>query len=187
MPKPPREERPGKDRPKLRAKLNQEEAEALKASAEAFRRRRNRRYIVLAVIAASFPILEVIAYQYRVIEVTFVNNFRGPITTLKFTYPGGEFTEAELKPTESITKRIRPDFSFKSSEFSTYRVMISFGTSDGGVFHQMSRAGTIDYSAHETFTVVPSPPAGQADLQHTTSPGFPLGAIRELLQRLGIG
>lgn len=186
MPRKPKDDRPGKDRPKARAKLEGAEAEALKASVAAFRKRRNRRYLFLGLIALSFPLIEAIAYQYRAIEITVVNNFREPITRVKVVYPGGQFEEAEIKPEDSITRTIRPDFTFKSQDFSTYKLDIRFFTA-GGFFHQYSKAGTIDYSAREIYTVVPSPPAGQADLQHVTKPGFPLGTVREVLKRLGLG
>lgn len=156
------------------------------ATVEALKRRRNRRLIFVGLVALSFPILEAIAYQFRAIAMTIDNRTEGPITRVKVTYPGGSFEEPEIKPGAAITRLTRPDFSFSGAEFSTYRVMIEFATADA-LIRQSGRAGALDYSAHEKYIIEVVPTDGQVQLKHATSPGFPLGAIRDILARLGIG
>ncbi len=156
------------------------------ATAAAWKRRRNRRLIVLGLIALSFPIVEVVAYRYRAITVTVANRTSRPMIGLKVTYTGGSFGVDAIEAGGSVTRVIVPDYTFRGSEFSTYRTTIEFST-PGGFCRQTGRAGTLDYSAHETYTLQLAPPEGPVELKHTTFPGFPLGTIRELLQRLGIG
>jgi hypothetical protein len=154
---------------------------------DALKRRRNRRLIFLGLLMLSFPILEVIAYRFRAITMTIDNRSNLPVTNLKVTYPGGSFEVPELKPGGDVTRVTRPDFTFKGDEFSTYRLTIQFTTADGGVFRQMGRTGALDYSATERYIIEALPTNGQVQLKHTTSPGFPLGAIRDILKGLGIG
>jgi hypothetical protein len=142
--------------------------------------------ILVALIGISFPILELIAYQFRVITVTIINRSNQPITNLKVTYAGGSFDAPEVKSGGSVTRLIRPDFTFRGEHFATYPFDIRY-THEGVISGHGGRAGTIDFSAHETYTIEPTPldPAGQ--VKHTTAPGFPLSVIRNLLGRLGIG
>ena len=156
-------------------------------TAEAVKRRRNRRLIFVALIGISFPILELVAYQFRVITVTVSNRSKQPITNLKVTYAGGSFDAPEVKPGGSVTRLIRPDFTFKGEHFATYLLGIRFAYPDGIFSQQGNRVGTIDFSAHETYVIEPSPLIVPVQVRHTTSPGFPLSLIRDLLERLGIG
>ena len=156
------------------------------SAAAAVKRRRNRRLIFVALIGISFPILELIAYQFRAITVTVSNRSKQPVTKVKVTYPGGEFDAPELKPGGSITRVIRPDFSFQGSNFATYLLEVHLATANG-IIRQRGRVGTIDFSAHETYIIEPAPLDPPIQIRHTTSPGFPLSLIRDLLERLGIG
>ncbi len=157
------------------------------AAVEALKRRRNRRLMFVGLIALSFPLLEGIAYRFRAITMTIENRSNGPITGVKLTYSGGSIEEAEIKPGGSITRVTRPDFTFSGPEFSTYRLAIQFTTADGAMIRQSGRAGALDYSAHEKYLVEMVPVEGQVQIKHATSPGFPLGTIREILTGLGIG
>jgi hypothetical protein len=156
------------------------------ASIEARRSRRNRRLIFVGLIGLSFPIFEFIAYRFRTITISIVNQTGQAVRSIKVTYAGGAFDSAELKPGASLNRVIRPDFSFTSSQFSTYPLSIRLSTEDGQIFGQTGRAGALDYSAQEIFTVALLPPEGRVQIQHTTRPGFPLGLIRDILERLGI-
>jgi hypothetical protein len=154
---------------------------------DALKRRRNRRLIFVGLIGLSFPILEVIAYRFRAITMTIDNRTVGPITNLKVTYPGGSIEEPEIKPGGEAIRVTRPDFTFSGNEFSTYPLTIHFSTADGGIFRQIVRVGALDYSATEKYVVEMVPPDGHIQLKHTTSPGFPLNLVRELLARMGFG
>jgi hypothetical protein len=154
---------------------------------DALKRRRNRRLIFVGLIALSFPILEVIAYRFRAITMTINNRTVGPVTNLEVTYPGGSFREAEIKPGGEVIRVTRPDFRFSGNEFSTYPLTIRFSTADGGIIRQLIRAGALDYSATEKYTIEMVPPDGHIQLKHTSSPGFPLNVVRDLLARLGFG
>jgi hypothetical protein len=159
------------------------------STVEALKRRRNRRLIFLGLVILAFPVLEVIAYRFRAITMTIDNRTVGPVTNLQVTYPGGSFQEAEIKPGGEVTRVTRPDFTFtfRGNEFSTYPLTIRFNTADGGIIRQLIRAGALDYSATETYTIQMVPPDGRVQLKHTTSPGFPLNVVRDLLARLGFG
>jgi hypothetical protein len=156
------------------------------ATPEALKRRRNRRFLFVGLIGLSFPIIELIAYQFRAITITFVNRSDDLVKKIKVTYSGGEFDEPELKPGGSISRRIRPDFTFKGEHFSTYTLTIRFAAVDG-LHSQIGRAGTLDYSAQEIYTITQAPPEGRIQLQHTNRPGFPLSLVRDLMERLGFG
>ncbi len=153
---------------------------------EALRRRRNRRFLFVGLIGLCFPILEVIAYQFRAITITFINRSELAIKGIKVTYTGGEFEVPALKPGASQTRLIRPDFSFtqKGDQFSTYELTIQYAAEKGSLFRQRGRAGTLDYSAQEIYTITQTPEGG-LQLQHTNRPGFPLSLIRDLMERLG--
>jgi hypothetical protein len=151
------------------------------------RRRRNKRFLFVGILAISFPILEVIAYQFRAITITMVNRSEVAIKGIKFTYSGGAFDVAELKPGGSLTRLIRPDFSFNKNQFSTYTLSIRFTSENGQIIGQMGRAGALDYSAQEVYTIVQAPPNGEIQVQHATRPGFPLSLVRDLMERLGFG
>jgi hypothetical protein len=154
---------------------------------DAVKRRRWRRLIVVGLIGLSFPILEVIAYRFRAITMIIDNRTDLPITDLKVTYPGGSFEQAEIKPGGEVVRVTRPDFSFKGNDFSTYLLTIRVSTPDGGIIRQFLRAGALDYSATETYTIEMVPPEGQVQIRHKTSPGFPLNLVHGLLERLGLG
>ena len=156
------------------------------ATALILRKRRNKRLMILGAMALVIPVLEVIAYHYRAITITIVNKSPAPLTALKFTYPGGDFAAAEIRPEESISRVIRPDFSFSRADFSTYRPGLVFQTPDAH-YRQFFKISTLDYSCTENFAITPSPETGRAEVKQRTSPGFPLSAIRDLLARLGIG
>jgi len=151
------------------------------------RRRRNRRMIFLAVVAVLLPLLEVAAYQFRAILIVVSNDSNEVVTDMKVTYPGGSFEAKELKPGAERTELTRPNFTFTSAEFSTYRTTITLTTADGGRTRQAGRTGTVDYSARETFSIRNVGPSGATEIKHTTHPGFPLGTIRDLLTKLGVG
>jgi hypothetical protein len=153
---------------------------------EALRHRRNRRFLFVGLIALTFPILEVVAYQFRAITITFVNSSNLTVKGIKVTYSGGAFDAPELKPGASLTRRIRPDYSFKGEQFSTYSLAIRFAAEDG-LHSQLGRAGALDYSAQEIYTITQTPPESRLQLEHTTRPGFPLSLVRDLMERLGFG
>jgi hypothetical protein len=157
------------------------------STVDALKRRRKRRLIFVGLLGLSFPILEVIAYRFRAITLTIDNRTDSPVTDLKVTYPGGSFEQAEVKPGGEVVRVTRPDFTFKSDQFSTYPLTIQFRTADGGIIRQLLRAGALDYSATETYTIEMVPPDGQVQLRHKTSPGFPLNLVRGLLARMGFG
>ena len=171
---------------KSRERRKVEEESKASTAAEAVKRRRNRRLIFVALVGISFPILELIAYQFRAITVTVSNRSKQPITKLKVTYAGGSFEAPELKPGGSVTRLIRPDFTFKGEQFATYPLEIRLAHADG-IIGQNGRVGSIDFSAHEIYTIEPAPLGVSVELKHKTSPGFPLSLIRDLLERLGIG
>jgi len=154
---------------------------------EIVRRRRNRRMIFLGVVAVMSPLLEVVAYRYRSILITVANRSDEVVTNIKVTYPGGSFEAKELKPGGELTQLARPTYTFSKDEFSTYRTIISFSTADGSSIRQNGRTGTIDYSARETYTIQTEGANGTMGIKHTTSPGIPLGTIRDLLAKLGLG
>jgi len=157
------------------------------ATALALRKRRNRRLIVIGFIALMFPILELISYRFRAITVTIVNRSDEPVTALKFSYSGGDFTLAEIRPGGSTTRLIRPDYTFRRDDFSTYRTSIEFETPDAHYHEQKQKVGTLDYSAHETFTIGAGPDGVRVEVKQTTTPGFPLSMIRDLLAKMGVG
>jgi hypothetical protein len=157
------------------------------ATVEALKRRRNRRLLFVGLIALSVPILEGIAYRFRAITMVVDNRTDGPITRLKVTYPGGSIEEPEIKPGGVVSRVICPDFSFHGSAFSTYRLTIQFSSANGAVIKQIGRAGALDYSATEKYVIETTPPDGQVQIHHKTSPGFPLGTVGDLLAGLGIG
>ena len=159
------------------------------ATTDALRRRRNRRFLFVGLLALSFPILEVIAYQFRAITITLVNRSELAIKGITVTYSGGAFDVPELKPRGSLTRLIRPDFTFKfkGDQFSTYNLTIRYATEDGNSYGQIGRAGALDYSAREIYTFTQTPPNGRVQLQHTTRLGFPLSLVRDLMDRLGFG
>jgi len=180
--------RKSKDRRKKEKAVTKEPTEARPSTAaEAVRRRRNRRFLFLGLIAISFPILEVIAYQFRAITVSMVNRSDVVIEKIKVVYPGGEFDAPELKPGGSVTRLIRPDFTFSQAQFSTYPLSIRYTPENRMINGYMGRVGTIDYSAEELYTFTKSPEGGGVQLQHSTRPGFPLNLVRDLMERLGFG
>jgi hypothetical protein len=151
---------------------------------EALRRRRNRRLLFVGVIGLSFPILELIAYQYRTITISLVNKTDEPIKRLKVNYGNGEFDAEEVKPGATFSRVVRPDFSFTGNQLLTYPVTIRFAVGDG-FSSQIGRAGTLDFSATEIYTVVKTPTEG-IQIQHTNRPGFPLSLVRDFVERLGL-
>jgi hypothetical protein len=157
------------------------------ATIEALRRRRNRRFLFVGLIGISFPILEAIAYQFRTVTISMVNRSDLLVKRIKLTYAGGEIDVPELKPGGSFSRLIRPNYTFKFDQFSTYPMSIRFATEDGQIIGQMGRAGTLDYSPTELYTIVQTPPEGRIQLQHNTRPGFPLSLVRNLMERLGFG
>ena len=157
------------------------------SAVETIRRRRNKRLLMVGAIAILMPLFELVAYQFRATTITFVNSSTEPIKGLKLTYPGGAFDAPEIKAGARLTHVIRPNYTFHRDDFSTYRLMVSFATPDGGFYRQTDRIGSLDYSARETFTLFLTPPKGAIELKHTTTPGFPLGTIRDLLASMGIG
>jgi hypothetical protein len=156
-------------------------------TSEIFRRRRNKRFLVVGLIAITFPILEVIAYQFRAITITMVNRSNVAIKGIKVSYTGGGFDAPDLKPGASLTRLIRPDFSFKRETFSTYALSIRYTPENGMINGFMGRVGAIDYSAQEMYTFSQSPPDETVQLQHASRPGFPLSLVRDLMERLGFG
>jgi hypothetical protein len=181
MPKKPRERY--KDRNKVEADPNAKPAMTL----EALKRRRLKRFLIVGLIGISFPILELIAYQFRAITISFTNRSEQVVRGIKVEYDGGAFDIPEILPGGVANQVIRPNFSFKSSNFATYLLKIRFAAEDGGFFRQMGRVGSIDFSAKELYTIQAIPPENQLQLQHDTRPGFPLSLIRDLMLRLGFG
>ncbi len=173
-----------------RRKQARAEAEALApaqpTAGEIIRRRRNRRFLFVAVVVVALPVLEVISYQYRAITIVIANKAEVPLTRLKVTYPGGLFEAPELKAGASVTHVARPNFTFTREKFSMYELFLTFTTPDKGSIRQFARTGSIDYSARETYTVEPDPQDGKLVIKHTTDPGFPLSAIRDLFRSLGV-
>lgn len=156
---------------------------------EAMRRRRRRRLLFVGAVLVAIPLFELISYQVRAITVTLVNASEAPIRDVRVEYTGGSFKEVELAPGGAVTRVIRPDYSFKSPDFSSYRTTIRFGTADGGLIRQFIRVSSMDYTARETYTIRPSAPGtpgASLVVDHTTEPGFPLGEIRAFLKRLGL-
>ncbi len=180
MPKKPRDKSkpkgPGRDKPDPTAPT----------AAGVLRRRRNRRLIFLGIIVLLFPVVELIAYRFRAITVTVANRTDGPVTRVKISYPGGAIEADEIKPGGSLTRVIAPRYSFSGKDFSTYPTTIRFSTASA-IINETRKTGTLDYSAHETYSVQPGPPGSPVELKQTTSPGFPLSTIRELLAKMGIG
>jgi hypothetical protein len=182
MSKKSRERRKAKDEAKPEAKV--------KSSGEAtaaLKRRRNKRWVLVGILAASFPIFELIAYQFRAITITFVNKLDQPIKDIKLTYDGGSMEIPELKPGVSESRRIRPDFSFRGNKFATYSQTISYKTQDGIMARQLGRAGALDFSAREFYTIEPqlNEKGLQIQIQHSTQPGFPMSLVRDLIESLG--
>lgn len=155
------------------------------AVVEALKRRRNKRLLFIGLIGLSFPIIEVIAYQFRTITISLVNRTSEPLKGVAVTYAGGSFDAEEIKPNDVLTRVIRPDFSFNGDNFLTYPLSIRFAVGSG-FNRQMGRVGALDFSATENYTVVSQPPDGQIQIQHTTRPGFPLSLVRDLMERLGV-
>ncbi len=178
-----------KSQERRKARLEAEKLPRPKAPPEAVRRRRNRRLLFVALLGLSFPILEAVAYRFRAITITLVNRSETPIRGLKVTYSGGSFDTPEIKPGGSTSQLTRPDFSFQGDQFASYALSIRFAAEGGKIFGQIGRAGTIDFSATEVYTVIPIPREGlmELQLQHTTRPGFPLSLIRDLMERMGLG
>jgi len=174
-----------RERKKAEAEASGSPATKSPADVKALRRRRNRRFLFLGVVALSFPILEVIAYQFRTITITIVNRTREPLQRLKVSYDGGAFDADEVKPDGVLTRVIRPDFSFKGDHALTYQMSIRFA-SGTGFMSQIGRVGSLDFSATEIYTVVAQPPDGHIQLQHTTRPGFPLSLVRDVAEKLGL-
>lgn len=173
-----------------RRKAAREAAQALEPAqltpAQMVRRRRNRRMIFLGIIAVALPLLEVAAYRFRSIMIIVDNQSDEIVTDVKVTYPGGTIEAKELKPGGQLTELTRPNFTFTKDEFSSYRteVMVSTGM---GRNRLITRTGTVDYSARETYTIQGEGPDKALVIKHSTHPGFPLGTIRDLLAKLGVG
>lgn len=154
---------------------------------EALKRRRNRRFLFIGLIALAFPLLEGVAYQFRAITVVLVNRSDVLAKGVQVTYPGGSFEVAELKPGASMSRLIRPNYTFQGEHFSTYSMAIRFATEGGGFFRQLGRAGALDFSATERYEIIRTPLENRLQLQHTTRHGFPLSLVRDLMDRLGFG
>ena len=154
---------------------------------EVVRRRQYRRIFLLALIAVTLPLLEVVAYQYRGILMIVVNHSDEVIKNVKFTYPGGSFEAKELKPGGEITHLARPQYNFSRKNFSTYAVRVSATGAQATFSFIDPKTGTVDYSAREIYAIEPEEAPGSLKFHHTTRPGFPLGMIRDLLTRLGVG
>lgn len=152
--------------------------------AEVVRRRRRRRLVFLGALAVLIPLLEVVAYQFRSIQFVVVNRSDAIVHDVKLTYPGGSFEAAELKAGSTATHAGRPEYAFRSGNFSTYWATISVKTPDNGFIRLSGRIGTVDYSARETYTIQPDEANQQLVIKHTTHPGFPLGTIRDLVDGL---
>jgi hypothetical protein len=173
--------------PRTPAAVPTETAEARVARQAAIRRRRNKRLLVIGGIALTFPLFELVAFQFRTITISVENQTGNVIKDVRVTYSGGDFSSPEIKPGGSLTRVVRPEFSFKSGEFSTYRLTLQVRSIENGLFRQFSRVSTLDYSGSEIYRVSTEPEGGQLQIKHATLPGFPLGTIRTLLQRMGVG
>jgi hypothetical protein len=156
-------------------------------SREILKRRRNKRFLFVAIVGICFPIFELIAYQFRAITISFANRSELVVRSIKVTYDGGAFQLPEIKPGGVAVKVIRPNFNFslKSHQFSTYKMRISLSAENGSIIGQMGDAGALDFSATELYTINSVPPKNDIQLQHTTRAGFPLGLVRDLMERLG--
>ena len=150
---------------------------------EVVRRRRTKRLILLGVVAVVLPLAEVVAYRFRSILIVVVNKSDEPIRNVKVIYPGGSFGAPELKPGAEVTEAARPDYTFTRESFSNYPTTVSFATAAGDLKRLNYKAGTVDYSARETYTIQPDPAGTGVEIKHSTHPGFPLGTIRDLLGR----
>ena len=179
-------EKPTRNQRRKLAEAARARANPAPTPGEIVRQRRKRRLIFLAAAAIAFPLLEVVAYRYRSILIIVTNASDEVVTNVKFRYPGGSFEAKELKPGGEITHIARPDFAFTRDGFSTYSTRVSAFAASGAFNLMELRAGTIDYSARETYAIEPSGETKALRFKHTTQPGFPLGAIRDLLTRLGL-
>ena len=155
--------------------------------AQVVRKRRYRRFLLLAIIAVVLPLAEVVAYQWRGILITVVNHSNNLVRNVKFSYPGGGFEAKELKPGGEITHLARPNYSFSRASFSTYPVRVSATGENTTISLIDPKTGTVDYSARETYTIESEELPGSLKFHHTTRPGFPLGLLRDLLTSLGVG
>jgi hypothetical protein len=153
---------------------------------ETTRRRRKRRWIFVASVLVAVPVFEAVAYRFRAVEITVVNATEAPIRDLRVEFPGGSFERAQLDPKGGVTHVVRPDYSFSTADFSSYRTTIRLATADGGLVRHNIRISSVDYTARETYTLRPGAPGLPLALDHTTEPGFPLGEIRSLMKRLGL-
>lgn len=156
--------------------------------ASVIRRRRTKRLIFLAVVLVSIPVLEAIAYQFRSILVVVRNESPATIRSVTADYPGGKIEIGEIKPGGEVSRSIRPNFEFslRRNVFSSYLFTLRVRTADGVISYFSPHEGTIDYSATEVFAVADEVGDGALKIKHTTRPGFPLGAVRDLLTRLGV-
>jgi hypothetical protein len=173
-----------RERYKNKAKENTEAKPLM--TVEDLKRRRYRRLMFVGLIGLSFPVFEFIAYQFRAITITITNRADLMINKVQVTYDGGTFETLALKPGGSFTRVIRPNFTFTNKQFSTYAFTIRLNA-ENGMISQMGRAGAIDYSAKEIYTIQALPPDGRLQLQHTTRLGYPMALVRDLLERLGVG
>jgi hypothetical protein len=153
---------------------------------QALKRRRYKRLLFVGLLGLLFPLFEFVAYQYRAITISITNKTDEVVRSVKVTYDGGAFEIAELRPGGVDVRVIRPNYNFGSTHFGTYLMKISFLV-DKGYNSQMGRAGAIDFSANELYTIEAIPPNNQFQLKHTTRPGFPLSLVRDLMERLGMG
>jgi hypothetical protein len=174
-----------KDANESKDKAKESKAAPSATTSAILRRRRNKRFLFVGLLGLSFPILEVIAYQFRAITITIINRAEVGVKGVKVIYSNGAFDLPELKPGGSATRVIRPDFSFSRDQFSTFTMSIRFSADNGQIFGQMGRVGALDYSSQEIYTITQTPPEGHIQLQHTTRPGFPLSLVRDLMDRLG--
>ena len=152
---------------------------------EVVRRRRTRRLLLLAVVAVALPLLEVVAYRFRSILIVVANRSDEVVTNVQVTYPGGSFEAPELKAGGELTHVARPNYSFGRDHFSTYLAAIRFRTARGDLIRQSGVAGTIDYSARETYAIQAEPSGAGLTIKHSTQPGFPLSTIRDLFAKFG--
>ena len=179
--------RKSRERYKDREKAAEPAGARPRMTVEELKRRRYRRLLYVALFGISIPILEVVAYQFRAITITIDNQTDQPVRKIEVIYDGGKFDAPEIKPGERFTRVIRPDFRFQSDQFATYAFAIHLSTDRQILRQSGGRAGALDFSAHEIYTIQAIPPKGELQLQHTTKPGFPLSLIRDLMDRLGIG
>ena len=181
------EKLPRNQRRKLAEAVRQQAEPPRATPAEVVRRRRYRRFLLLVLIAVALPLLEVVAYQYRGILIIVVNNSDEVVKNVKFAYPGGSFEEKELKPGGEVTHLARPNYNFSRESFSTYSIRVSAVGSRATFSLIDPKTGTVDYSARETYAIEPEETPGVLKFNHKTRPGFPLGTIRDLLTKLGVG